>query len=107
MSNILNPATMGSGSLTTNPSGTVTINWIQQCDPTNWNTPAQPDPNWPLRVEECQSEMTFGGGRSTAGMFFTSPPPNFIRRLIWKWALGVTWKDLRPEHDLETLKKLK
>ena len=33
--------------------------------------------------------------------------PGLIRRLIWKWALGVTWKDLRPERDLETLRGLK
>jgi len=52
------------------------------------------------------SEMQLGG-QPDSFIQFAAPPPNFFRRLIWKWALGVTWKDLRPEHDLETLKGLK
>lgn len=57
-------------------------------------------------VEECQSELVIGGGLGTVKLFFTSPPPNAMRRFIWKWALGVTWRDLRPERNLEALKKL-
>ena len=33
-------------------------------------------------------------------------PPNFLQRIIWR-ALGVTWKDLRPERKLDELGKLK
>lgn len=32
--------------------------------------------------------------------------PNFFQRLLWR-ALGVTWKDLRPERDMEALRRLK
>ena len=55
-------------------------------------------------VNGLQSEMKFG---EDSFIKFTAPPPNWLRRLIWKWALGVTWKDLRPENDLETLRRLK
>lgn len=57
-----------------------------------------------LIQNELQSEMKFGEDSFAK---FTAPPPNWLRRLIWKWALGVTWKDLRPENDLETLRRLK
>ena len=32
--------------------------------------------------------------------------PNWIQRILWR-ALGVTWKDLRPERDMDELRKLK
>lgn len=31
--------------------------------------------------------------------------PNFFQRLLWR-ALGVTWRDLRPERDMEALRRL-
>lgn len=53
-----------------------------------------------------QSEMRLGDDEMSF-VRFSAPPPNWLRRLIWKWALGVTWKDLRPERDMETLRTLK
>lgn len=70
-------------------------------DPETWNNALQ------LREEDCQSEMHFGSGRSLYVMRFEAPPPNWLRRLIWKWALGVTWKDLRPERQMDELRTLK
>jgi hypothetical protein len=78
-------------------SGTgATVQMSNRTDPDSWvgiigNTYAR------------QSEMSIGDWRIQT----SNPPPNFIRRLIWKWALGVTWRDLRPERDMETLKGLK
>ena len=84
------------------------IQQSQQNGPTNWNIAADKSSfSFPPRVEECQSEMIFNNGRTTGSLKFTAPPPNIIRRFIWKWALGVTWRDLRPERDLETLRGLK
>ena len=70
--------------------------WNRWNDLTNWNTEKQEIP--------FRSRASFGkfGWLSTP-----EPPPNWMRRLIWRWALGVTWKDLRPENDLETLRRLK
>lgn len=72
-----------------------TIQMSERSDPTDWSAKST--------IVEYQSEMNFGGVR----MQVYDPPPNLIRRLIWKWALGVTWRDLRPERDMETLKGLK
>ena len=57
-----------------------------------------------LIQNEWQSEMKFG---EDSFVKFTAPPPNWLRRLIWRVALGVVWKDLRPERALEELAKLK
>lgn len=57
-----------------------------------------------LTKSELQSEMNFG---EDSFIKFTAPPPNWLRRLIWRVALGVVWKDLRPERALEELAKLK
>ena len=46
-------------------------------------------------------------GYPGAQMEFYAPPPNALRRLIWRVALGVVWKDLRPERALDELAKLK
>ena len=70
-------------------------------DSTNWNVASQ----WKM-LPVMQSEMQLGD-QPDSFVRFAAPPPNFVRRLIWKWALGVTWKDLRPEKKLDELGKLK
>ena len=76
-------------------SGDIVISSIIN-DPANWNPEKQ-------EIQLC-SRASFGnfGWLSTP-----APPPNFIRRLIWKWALGVTWRDLRPERQIDDLRRLK
>ena len=54
----------------------------------------------------AQSRVTLIGSNDIH-LELTSPPPNALRRLIWRVALGVVWKDLRPERALEELAKLK
>jgi len=46
---------------------------------------------------------------SVSGVHFwqSIPPPNAWIRFWQKRILGITWRDLRPENDLETLKGLK
>ena len=73
-------------------------------DATNWNATAK----WAAaeKTPVMQSEMRFGG-RPDSMIQFEAPVPNALRRFIWKWALGVEWKDLRPERALDELGKLK
>ena len=90
--------------LTTTGTSASSITWSQQSDPTNWNVADDQDlvAGSTLTAEKLNRAFLKApkqfDGRVTA--------PNFLQRLLWR-ALGVTWKDLRPEHDLETLKKLK
>lgn len=55
---------------------------------------------------DLQSEMRLGDDEMNYARF-AAPPPNWLRQLLWKWALGVTWKDLRPERAMDELQKLK
>ena len=90
--------------LTMNPSDQGKIEWSQVSDPTNWNVADDQDlvAGSTLTAEKLNRAF-LKAPREFDGRI---AQPNFLQRLLWR-ALGVTWKDLRPEHDLETLKKLK
>ncbi len=53
-----------------------------------------------------QSELRMGGQPDSV-FRFAAPPPNALRRFVWKWLLGATWVDLRPENNLKELGKLR
>lgn len=80
-------------------SGTGAVEWSRTNDPENWNL--------------VDGELLTADNLNRAFMptpdFFTAriARPNALRRLIWKWALGVTWSDLRPERAMRELKGLK
>ncbi|MDZ4342138.1 MAG: hypothetical protein U1E51_06825 [Candidatus Binatia bacterium] len=83
----------GSGNLWVS-SGTDSIDWSVVSDPTNWNA---------SQVHAILSQMSIGGCTFSN----PQPPPNAWHRFWQRAILGVTWKDLRPERDIETLKGLK
>ena len=103
----IDPATVtigGAGDVLT------TGGWVQSSvasDPTNWNITS----NWqgPFTVSETltadklnRAVMSVEGGEWRCRV----APPNRLQRILWR-ALGVTWKDLRPERKLDELGKLK
>ena len=55
---------------------------------------------------DCQSEMRLLG-EANSFIRFMAPPPNALRRFIWRALLGVQWVDLRPENELRELGKLR
>lgn len=90
-------ATVGSGLLWVSGSSAPILSSIPN-DPGVWGAKE-------AQIEPTRSEMRFGD-RPEDSMRFTAPPPNIIRRLLWR-ALGVTWKDLRPENQMGELRRLK
>ena len=92
--------------LTMNPSDQGKIEWSQKSDPTNWNASNSVFSSGST-LTASDLNLAFDSAVRLPNFEARVTAPNFLQRLIWKWALGVTWKDLRPEQDLETLKKLK
>mgnify|MGYP001603946567 CR=1 FL=1 len=92
-------ATITTSSSTTTwppPSGGTIVS-SQLNDPAIWNIVRTPLP--------ATSELNFGQGAVV--IRGTSPLPNSWHRFWQRVVLGVTWKDLRPENDLEALRRLK
>lgn len=84
-------------------SGTITSNTMN--DPSNWNVATGPlTSGQSLTAENLnQNTLTVSCGNWSATV---RNQPNWLQRILWR-ALGVTWRDLRPERSMDELRRLK